>query len=67
MKDDMRQALLRVEDKMDRRFEQVDHRFERLEGRFDKLTDRVERQFLWLVGIQITTLVTVVAALLARR
>ena len=30
------------------------------------LDDKVSRQFIWLVGIQVTTLVAVVAALISR-
>ena len=38
----------------------------RLERRVDALDDKMSRQFLWLVGIQITTLVAVVGAVLLR-
>jgi len=38
----------------------------RLERRMDALDDKMSRQFLWLVGIQITTLVAVVGAVLSR-
>jgi hypothetical protein len=32
----------------------------------DNLDGKVSRQFMWLVGIQVTTLVAIVAALVAR-
>lgn len=32
----------------------------------DSLDGKVSRQFMWLVGIQVTTLVAIVAALVAR-
>jgi chromosome segregation ATPase len=62
---------------VDRRFEAVERRFEsleqRMEARFDtvdrridSLDDKVSRQFVWMVGIQVTTLVAIVGALLAR-
>lgn len=62
---------------MDRRFEGVDRRFEALERRLDGLdqkldqrTDaldqKISRQFVWLVGVQATTLVALIGALLAR-
>ena len=38
----------------------------RLEQRIDRLDDRVSRQFVWVVGIQITTTVAVLGAVLAR-
>jgi ABC-type uncharacterized transport system fused permease/ATPase subunit len=50
---------VRLEDRMERRFESVDRRFDRLE-------DRMSRYFMWQVGIQITTLTAVVVALLSR-
>lgn len=56
---DMRDATVRLEDRMERRFEAVDRRFDRLE-------DRMSRYFMWQVGIQITTLTAVVVALLSR-
>ena len=37
-----------------------------MDARFDTLGDRVSRQFVWLVGVQVTTLVAIVGALLAR-
>ena len=51
---------------IDHRFEAVDRRFDVVDRRIDGLDDKVSRQFLWLVGIQVTTLVAVVGALLSR-
>lgn len=56
---DMSDSVVRLEDRMERRFDAVDRRFDRLE-------DRMSRHFMWLVGIQITTLTAVVVALLSR-
>jgi hypothetical protein len=39
---------------------------DRTDARFDALDDKISRQFLWIVGIQITTLVAVVGAVLSR-
>jgi hypothetical protein len=39
---------------------------DRLDRQFERLEERMSRQFIWLVGIQITTLVAVVAALVSR-
>jgi hypothetical protein len=44
---------------MDAKFDAVDRRFERLD-------DKMSRQFVWMTGIQITTLVAVVAALISK-
>ena len=44
----------------------VDHLEQRMDARFDRMDEKMSRQFMWLVGIQITTLVAIVAALLSR-
>ena len=60
----IRQSLVSLEARMDRRFEQIDRRFEQIEKRFETIDQRFEaldskmsRQFVWLVGIQVSTLV----------
>lgn len=45
---------------------EVHERMNRLDGRIDRLEDRMARQFVWLVGLQVTTLVAVLGAVLAR-
>lgn len=52
---DLRAAIARLEQQMNRRFEQVEARLDRIEG-----------NFRWIVGIQITTLIAVLAAFAAR-
>lgn len=87
MMDGIRESIVSLEERMDRRFEAVDRRFEAIDRRFDAidlrfvgidrrlegidrriggLDTRVSRQFTWLVGLHVTTLAAVVAALLAR-
>ena len=56
---ELSQGLVEVKETM-RHFQQ------RVDARFDTLDDKVSRQFMWLVGIQITTLVAIVAALISR-
>jgi hypothetical protein len=70
---EMRETLRSLEHRMDTRFEAVDRRFEAVDRRFDgvdrgidSLDEKVSRQFVWLVGLQVTTLVAIVGALLAR-
>ncbi|MPZ20018.1 MAG: hypothetical protein GEV06_19195 [Luteitalea sp.] len=41
----------------------LDQRLDRLH---DSLHDRMSRQFVWLVGLQFTTLVTIISVILAR-
>ncbi len=51
---------------IDQRIDRVEQRIDRVEQRIDGLDDKMSRQFLWLVGIQITTLIAVVGAVLSR-
>jgi len=80
MLDGIRDAIVHLEQRMDRRFElleqwfsgvdrrfaSVDRRLNALDLRIDGLDAKMSRQFMWLVGIQVTTLVAIVAALMAR-
>ena len=74
---EVRDAVRDLERRIDVRFEAIDRRFENIERRIDTvdaglsrrmdaLDDKVSRQFVWLVGVQVTTLVAIVGALLAR-
>ena len=40
--------------------------FSEVKGAIRHLDDKISRQFMWLVGIQSTTLVAMVAALISR-
>ena len=51
---------------IDRRFEAVDRRFDTVDRRIDALDEKLSRYFVWLVGLQVTTLVAIVGALLTR-
>lgn len=44
----------------------IRHLEQRSDTRFDRLEAKVSNQFVWIVGIQITTLVAMVAALISR-
>lgn len=64
--DGIREALTSLEARMDRRFEGIDRRFEAIDRRFEAVDQRLEsletkmsRQFVWLVGIQVTSLIAV--------
>ena len=74
---EVRDAVRDLERRIDVRFEAIDRRFENIERRIetvdaglsrrmDALDDKVSRQFVWVVGVQVTTLVAIVGALLAR-
>jgi uncharacterized coiled-coil protein SlyX len=60
------EAIDRRFETIDRRFEAIDRRFEAIEQRFVSLDAKLDTRFLWLVGIQATTLVAIVAALVSR-
>jgi hypothetical protein len=59
-----------LERRLDARFDLLERRFETRfdvnDRRFDGLDDKVARHFTWLVGLQVTTLVAILGALLAR-
>ena len=50
---------------VDRRFEAVDRRFDAMDRHVETLEGKLSSQFVWIIGIQVTTLVTMVAALTA--
>lgn len=69
---ELRQEMISRFEQVDRRFEQVDKRFEQVDDRLDRLDhrnvrleDREDRHFLWLLGIQMSILIVVLAAMLA--
>ena len=53
---DLREAIASLE-------RRLDARLDRLDGRFNDLQSELSKNFRWVVGIQVTTLITVVAAL----
>ena len=62
--DHLEQRIDRRFEQMDARFAQIDARFLQVEARLDRLGGDLSKNFRWIVGIQITTLLTVVATLL---
>jgi len=74
MLDGIRHAIVHLEERIDRmdcRFGRMEQRLAALDGdrsldkidrRFDALEAKMSRQFVWLVGMQVTTLAAVVAA-----
>lgn len=67
---ELRDVVRHLEQRMESRFDSFEHRFDaRLAGvdrRIDGLEEKVSRQFVWTVGVQVTTFVGIVAALLSR-
>lgn len=73
---ELRPLILDLRDEMDRRFDQVgaeikamegrtDGRMGRLEHRFERLEAKVDQQFVWVVGIQMTFFIALVTTLAA--
>lgn len=62
--------MVSLEARLDRRLdgmeERMDRRFETMDRRIDAVDAKMSRQFMWMVGLQVTTLVAVVVALAAR-
>ena len=60
-------TLIDIRDSI-RQFERrVEARFDAIDRRFEIMDEKVARQFTWVVGIQVTTLVAIVGALLTRQ
>jgi hypothetical protein len=70
--------MIAFEQRIDRRFESIDKRFETIDKRFEAIDKRFEainrpfeaidqkfsKYFLWIIGIQVSTLLAVIATLL---
>jgi len=75
---DLRADMNRRFDRIDGRFDHIDGRFDHIDGRFDyingqfqhmdrrfeRLETRFDSRFMWLVGLQFATFMTIIAALL---
>jgi uncharacterized coiled-coil protein SlyX len=53
----------RVREEMVQRFDGLQGRFDDVDSRFERMDEKASRTFLWIVGVQITTLVAVIGAL----
>ena len=67
----IRETVVSLDTRLDRRFDAIDRRFEaidrrlasldtKLDCRFDILDAKITRMFTWMVGLFVTTIVTVV-------
>ncbi len=61
---DLREALGRFEQRVDVRFTGVDQRLARLDDSVTALRKEQATDFRWMVGIQITTIIAILAALI---
>jgi hypothetical protein len=55
-----------IDERFDRLERLLDTRFDALDCRFERLDKKLTRHFTWLVGLQVTRLVAILGALLAR-
>ena len=64
------QALAAIRDSLGRFEQRVDARFnafeQRVDARFNALENKMSTQFLWIIGVQVTVLVAVLAAMLSQ-
>ena len=67
---EVRDTVRHLEQRMEARFDSFEQRIDaRLAGigrRVEGLEDKLSRQFVWTVGVQVTTFVAIVAALLSQ-
>jgi hypothetical protein len=64
--DGVRNAVAQLAQRVTDLSQRMDRRFEGVERRLDVLDEKISRRFTWVVGIQVPTLVAIVAALPAR-
>ncbi len=62
----IRELIMHLSSRIDALDQKVDRFREELCGRIDALDQKFSRYFLWMIGIQITILLAVIGALLAR-
>jgi hypothetical protein len=62
-----RSAVCRIDQRfaaIDQRFASIDQRFVEIDQRFTNLDAKISRQFLWMLGVQMTMFVTMVGTVL---
>jgi hypothetical protein len=74
---ELRELVFQLDQKLDRRLDALEAKLDRsiaaldlriggLDQRINTLDERMSRQFLWMLGVQITVLLAVIGALLGR-
>jgi tetrahydromethanopterin S-methyltransferase subunit G len=59
------QHLAQFEHRVDTRFDSVDRRFDSIDRRLETVESKLSHNLLWTVGIQVSTLVLVIGAIVA--
>jgi uncharacterized coiled-coil protein SlyX len=62
----IRELLAGIDRRIDRVEQRIDRLEQRVDARFEALDGKMSRQFLWMVGIQITILIAVLGTVLSR-
>jgi chaperonin cofactor prefoldin len=58
------EAIDRRFEAIDNRFEAIDRRFEAIDRRFEAIDQKFSKYFLWIIGIQVSVLLAVIASML---
>jgi predicted nucleic acid-binding Zn-ribbon protein len=58
------QRFTNLEQRIDNRFEAIDRRFEAMDRRFEAIDQKFSKYFLWIIGIQVSVLLAVIAVML---
>jgi predicted nucleic acid-binding Zn-ribbon protein len=58
------QRFISLEQRIDNRFEAIDRRFEAIDNRFEAIDQKFSKYFLWIIGIQVSVLLAVIAVML---
>ncbi len=59
--DGLREAIVELGNRMDRRFEAMEQRFDRRFEAIEQRFDTIDRRFLWLTGTLVATMLTLVS------
>ena len=59
--DRLDRSICDLRNDMDNRFAQVDAKFVHLEEKMDKRFEKIDRKFYWIIGIQFTSVFTMIA------
>jgi uncharacterized coiled-coil protein SlyX len=60
---ELRDSVRQVDQKLDRLFASLNDRIVGVDQKVDRLDDKMSRQFLWILGVQVAVLIAVVSAL----
>jgi len=61
---DLRLLVLEMRAEMNQRFAQVEQRFTQVDQRFAQIDAKVDRNFVWLMGMMLTGFISIIGALI---